>query len=216
MREHFLKELEILKMMFLQMGEKVQEVICKAVESLKEQNLEKARWAIQLDDEVDKLEREIENKCMSLIALQQPIAKDLRRIGAILKGITDMERIGDYGVNIAKITLSIGNEKLIKPLIDIPKMATIIETMLQNSIESFMKEDIHMAKKTAEIDEAVDHLYKDIYEELHNILSQNPMGANQATSLLLVARYLERIADHTVNICERTIFMVTGDRVEIN
>ncbi|MFT9495974.1 phosphate signaling complex protein PhoU [Anaerosolibacter sp.] len=216
MRENFVKDIDLLKEMFSVMGIKSQQVIKLAVESLKEQNLEKANQAIKLDDEVDELEYEIENKCLLLIALQQPIAKDLRSVGTLLKVITDMERVGDYGVNIAKVTLAIGNEKLIKPLVDIPKMTAIIEEMLDKSMESFMKENIQLARSVAEMDDQVDALYESINDELLEIMVKNPSVSKQATSLLLVARHLERIADHTTNICERIIYMVTGERVEIN
>ena len=216
MREHFAKDIELLKEMFIVMGKKSQQVIKLAVESLKEQDLEKANLAIRLDDAVDELEYEIENKCLLLIALQQPIAKDLRSLGTLLKVITDMERVADYGVNIAKVTLAIGNEKLIKPLVDIPKMGAIIEEMLDKSMESFMKENIQLARTVAEMDDQVDGLYKNIHDELLSIMAENPSVLKQATSLLLVARHLERIADHTTNICERIIYMVTGERIEIN
>lgn len=216
MREHFAKDIESLKEMFIVMGKKSQQVIKLAVESLKEQDLEKANLAIRLDDEIDELEYKIENKCLLLIALQQPIAKDLRSVGTLLKVITDMERVGDYGVNIAKVTLAIGNEKLIKPLVDIPKMTAIIEEMLDKSMESFIKENIQLARSVAEMDDQVDELYEKINDELLDIIAQNPSVSKQATSLLLVARHLERIADHITNICERIIYMVTGERVEIN
>ena len=215
MRELFSKELQSLKDMFTEMGEKTREVIELAIESLKEQDLEKAKQAIKLDDEVDVLEREIENRCMSLIALQHPIAKDLRRIGTIMKIITDIERIGDYGVNIAKITLSIGSEAHIKPLIDIPKMADTVKDMLLRAMESFDQEDISLAKEVIEMDDIIDQLYIQINQDLQKILSDNPTTSKQVTSLLLVSRHLERMADHTTNICERIIFMVTGERVDI-
>ncbi|SHJ08774.1 phosphate uptake regulator, PhoU [Geosporobacter subterraneus DSM 17957] len=215
MREQFSKELQSLKDMFTQMGQKTRDVIELAIISLKEHDLGKANKAIRLDDEVDELEREIENKCMSLIALQQPIAKDLRRIGTILKIITDIERIGDYGVNIAKITLSIGNEAHVKPLIDIPKMADLVKDMLKLTIESFEQENINMAKAVIQMDEQVDLLYSKINQDLQEIMANNPAASKQVTSLLLIGRYFERMADHTTNICERIIFMVTGDRIDI-
>ena len=215
MREQFSKELQSLKDMFTQMGQKTRDVIELATISLKEHDLGKANKAIRLDDEVDELERKIENKCMSLIALQQPIAKDLRRIGTILKTITDIERIGDYGVNIAKITLSIGNEAHVKPLIDIPKMADLVKDMLKLTIESFEQENINMAKAVIQMDDQVDLLYSKINQDLQEIMANNPAASKQVTSLLLIGRYFERMADHTTNICERIIFMVTGDRIDI-
>lgn len=216
MRENFHKELIILKEMLLLMGKKSKEIITLSVESLKEQDLEKAKAAIALDDDIDSLEYKIEDKCVALIACQQPMASDLRRIIAILKATTDIERMGDYSVNIAKITLEIGNESLIKPLIDIPKMAQIIEQMVDGSIECIIREDIELATQIAEMDDQVDMLYERILVELQEIIVKDPDSSKQATLLLLVARHLERIADHTTNICERIISMVTGERVQIN
>lgn len=216
MREHFHKELEDLKEMLLSMGKKAQEIITLSVESLKEQDLEKANTAILLDDEIDSLEYRLEDKCITLIACQQPMAKDLRRIITILKATTDIERMGDYSVNIAKITLEIGNAALIKPLIDIPKMAEIIESMVEGSIQCIISEDIKLATKIAEMDDEVDRLYEKILDDLQKIILKSPETSKQATLLLLVARHLERIADHTTNICERIISMVTGERVQIN
>ena len=216
MREQFDKDIQDLKHMFIDMGEKTQEVIKVAVESLNEQDSEKAHLAIQLDDKVDELEHEIESRCLLLIALQQPIAKDLRNLGTLLKVITDMERIGDYGVNIAKVTLTIGNEAFIKPLVDIPKMTEIIKEMLEQCIDSFMREDIQIARRVAEMDDEVDMLYTHINDELVTIITQNPSVSKQVMNLMMVTRHLERIADHITNICERIIYMVTGERVEIN
>ena len=216
MREQFDRDIQQLKKMFIDMGEKTQESIKTAVESLKEQNMEKARWAVELDDQIDKLEYEIENKCLLLISLQQPIAKDLRSLGTLLKIITDMERMGDYSVNIANVTLTIGDEKLIKPLVDIPKMADIIEKMLDRCMDSFMREDTEMAREVAEMDDEVDALYAAINSELLTIISQDVSVSRQAMNLMLVTRHLERVADHITNICERIIYMVTGERVEMN
>lgn len=215
MRDSFSRELEILKNMFSKMGEQASKVAMLSVASLKEQDIHKAKEAIQLDGAVDVLEREIENKCMSLIALQHPIAADLRKIGTIMKLITDVERIGDYGVNIAKITISIGDEVHVKPLIDIPKMADIVREMLQTAMKSFAGEDVALARKAIEMDDRVDQLYMQIHQDLQKILTENPKVMQQVTSLLLVSRHLERMADHTTNICERVIFMVTGERVDI-
>lgn len=216
MREQFEKDIEIVKQMFMEMGKNAQNVIKTAVESLREQNTDKANLAIDLDDAVDALDFAIENKCLLLIALQQPIAKDLRSLGTILKMITDLERIGDYGVNIAKVTIAIGDDKLIKPLIDIPKMTEIIEDMLEKCMDSFIKEDVEAARSVAEMDDQVDALYKSIDDELIVLISQHKSFSTQALYLMRVARHLERIADHITNICERIIYMVTGERVEIN
>ncbi|AOY75193.1 phosphate signaling complex protein PhoU [Clostridium formicaceticum] len=216
MRNRYVNQLKDLNVQLLKMGAMVQNIIETAVQGLAKQDLEMARKVYELDDAIDELELEIEQECMCLFALQQPIARDLRVIGTILKIITDLERMGDYAVNIAKVTLDIGDERLIKPLIDIPKMAMLTEDMVKKSLDAFMKEDIELAEEVAYDDEAVDQLYENIYMELINMMIEKPETIQQATHLLFVGRYLERIADHATNIGERIIYMATGKRVKIN
>jgi len=205
-----------LNISLLKMGAMVQEIIQVSVQALAKQDLEMAKKVCQLDDRIDELELKIEQECMKLLALQQPMAKDLRVIGTIMKIITDLERMGDHAVNIANITLKIGYEPLIKPLIDIPKMAKLSEDMVRKSLDAFMKEDIQLAKEVANDDDAVDELYEIIYMELLGMMIEKSEIIKQATHLLFIGRYLERIADHATNIGERVIYMVTGERVEIN
>jgi len=216
MRSQFDNQLENLNVKLLKMGDLVQEIIEVSVQSLAKQDLETAKLVHQMDDKIDKLELEIENDCMKLLALQNPLARDLRVVGTIMKIITDLERMGDHAVNIAKVTLKIGNEPLIKPLIDIPMMAKLSADMVRKSLDAFMKRDIRLAEDVAHDDEEVDGIYEDIYTELIDMMIQNPEIINQATNLLFIGRYLERIADHATNIGERIIYMVTGERVEIN
>ena len=214
MRKHFDEQLDELHLSLLKMGATVEDVIDLAIKSLVTQDLEKAEKVLKLDDRIDEMELEIEEKCLDLLALQQPIAKDLRRISTILKIITDLERIGDHGVNIAKVTMKIGTQKHIKPLIDIPRMADIAKQMMKNSLDSFINEDPTLARETAEMDDIIDAIYEDIYVELLEMLSKNKEIMQQVVYLLFVGRYLERIADHITNICERIIYMTTGERVE--
>lgn len=216
MRSQFQEELKALNIKLLKMGSMVQNIIEVSVQSLAKQDLDRARSVFELDDDIDALELEIEHKCMNLIALQQPIAKDLRTIGTILKIITDLERMGDHAVNIAKVTLEIGENKLIKPLIDIPKMARLTEDMVNKSLDAFMHEDIELAKELDQDDDRVDDLYEAIYVELIEMMLENPEIIKQATQLLFIGRYLERTADHATNIGERIIYMVTGERLKIN
>ncbi len=216
MRSQFEEELKVLKIKLLKMGSMVQNIIEVSVQSLAKQDLDRARSVFELDDDIDGLELEIENQCMNLIALQQPIARDLRTIGTILKIITDLERMGDHAVNIAKVTLEIGEDKLIKPLIDIPKMARLTEDMVNKSLDAFMHEDIELAKELDQDDDQVDDLYEAIYLELIEMMLENPEIIKQATQLLFIGRYLERTADHATNIGERIIYMVTGERLKIN
>ncbi|MGF7058795.1 phosphate signaling complex protein PhoU [Brassicibacter mesophilus] len=214
MRKHFDEQLDKLHLSLLKMGALVEDVIDLAIKSLVTQDLDKAQKVLKLDDKIDEMEIEIEEKCLNLLALQQPIAKDLRRISTILKIITDLERIGDHGVNIAKVTMKIGTQKHIKPLIDIPRMADITKQMVKKSLDSFINEDTNLARETAEMDDIIDDIYEDIYVELLEMLSVNKEIMQQVVYLLFVGRYLERIADHTTNICERIIYMTTGERVE--
>lgn len=216
MRERFNNQLKELNTKLIEMGSMVENIIEVSIQSLVNRDLDMARKVYELDDAIDELELEIENQCMHMLALQQPMAKDLRVIETILKIITDLERMGDHAVNIAKITLEMGGAPLIKPLIDIPRMSTLAQDMVSKSLEAFMKEDIELAKIVAEEDEAVDKIYEDIYEELIGMMVEKPEIIGQATHLLFIGRFLERIADHATNIGERIIYMVTGERVEIN
>lgn len=216
MREHLEQQLTRLNHDLIKMGAMVETIIDKAVTSLKNQDLELAKSIYTEDDAIDEMELKIEKDCLNLIALQQPMAKDLRRIASALKIITDLERIGDHAVNIAKITLEIGNESLMKPLIDIPKMAEIAQNMIKLSLDAFVNQDIEIAKRAAEMDEEVDKLYDTVINEVFQYIQKDSKFLNQGIKLLFVGRYLERVADHTTNICERIIYMVTGERVEIN
>jgi len=216
MRSQFEKQLTSLNVKLLKMGAMVQDIIEVSVQALTNQDLETAKAIYEMDDKIDELELQIENECMKLLALQQPLARDLRVIGTIMKIITDLERMGDHAVNIAKTTLKIGNEPLIKPLIDIPRMAKLSEDMVRKSLDAFLKADVKLAEEVAHDDDEVDEIYEAIYTELIEMMIKDPKIVKQATNLLFIGRYLERIADHSTNIGERVIYMVTGDRVEIN
>ncbi|MCX7883699.1 MAG: phosphate signaling complex protein PhoU [Caloramator sp.] len=216
MREHFFQKIEDVKHDILRMGNMVERIINDSVDALKNQDIEASKKIYIDDDKIDTMEHEIENKCIILLALQQPLAKDLRIITTALRMIIDLERMGDHAVNIAKTTIQIGNEPFIKPLVDIPKMAQITQEMVKLSLDAFVKEDINLAKKAAEMDEEVDKLYELIIKDLLNIIAKDNSNINQATKLMFVGRFLERIADHTTNICERIIYMVTGEYEEIN
>lgn len=216
MRDVFVKDMEHLNDMFLAMSNCAQQVISLSIEALRNRDIEKANEAIALDDVVDKLNHDIENKCLSLIVRQQPVAKDLRRLGSILKVITDIERIGDYGVNISKISLANKNDRMNLSLIEIIKMSELVEDMINNCIVSFLEEDIHLARTVAIMDDKVDEMFISISNNLLEVIGQNASVSKEATSLLFVARHLERTADHTTNICERIIYIVTGELIEIN
>lgn len=215
-REILNQKMVDLKHNVLRMGTLVERVVDMSVTALKEQKLEIAQMVNFEDNKIDKLDIEIENECINLIALQQPLARDLRTIATVMKIITDLERMGDNAVNIAKITLEIGKAPLIKPLIDIPKVSQIVQEMVKLSLDAFLNEDIKLSEEVAKMDEEVDELYEKIVADILVLISEDRTMAIQASKLMFVGRYLERIADHATNICERVIYMVTGELKEIN
>ena len=215
-RNQFFKQLEELNKQLLKMGEKVQNIVEQSVEALKNQDLILAKKVLQIDDEIDLLEHEIEQQCIHLIALQQPIAKDLRVIATVLKIITDLERIGDHAVNIANVTLDIGKEPFVKPLLDLPRMAKLSIEMVKKSLNSFMLLDVEMARGVSYDDAEVDNLYLKIINDLIQRMVEEKETISQATKLMFIARYLERIADYATNIGERVVYIKTGVNEEIN
>jgi len=215
-RERFTQKILEVKQKVLKMGALVENIIDSSVTAMKTQDLDLARNVLKKDDEIDQLELEIEKDCMMLLALQQPLAKDLRTIASVLKIITDLERMGDNAVNIAEVILEIGEEPILNSLKDIPRMADIAQKMLKMSLDAFVNEDIALAEKAAERDEDVDRLYETVINDFLNIIAEKRELTKQGTKLLFLGRYLERIADHSTNICERTIYMITGELKEIN
>jgi phosphate transport system protein len=215
-RSGFQKSLDDLQQEILKMGGLVEENIARAVESLARQDLELVDKVFEVEEIIDKMELEIEETCIRLIATQQPMAKDLRRIGSAFKIITDLERMGDYSVDIAKVTKRIGEEALIKPLIDLPRMAILVQKMVKDSLDAYVREDESMALSVGSADDEVDSLHKQVFRELLVLMMENPRTINQATYLLFVSRSLERIADHATNISERVVYLVSGKRVELN
>ena len=215
-RSNYQNALDTLEKEILKMGSLVEEQISLSVTSLAKQDSKLAQKVIDQDDIIDVLELEIEERILKLIATQQPMAKDLRRIAAGFKIITDLERIGDNAVDIAKTTLRIGNEPLIKPLIDIPRMAEIAQNMLKEALDSYINEDIELAQSLAAKDDIVDGLHAQIIRELLTYMLENPKNIKQGTQLMFVSRYLERIADHTTNLGENVIYLVTAERQDLN
>lgn len=215
-RENFRTDINELKEDVLFMMDKVEILIEKSVDALVNKDLELARSIVKLDDEIDNCMYEIEEKAIELIALQQPMAKDLRIIFSVSKIITDLERIGDFCVNISKEAIKIGKEEHIKKLVDIPKIKEIIINMMKNLKISFKLEDAEIALEVGREDELVDDLYKDVYRDILSLIHESTAYTNQGTKLLFVGRYLERIADHITNICERIIYISKGEIIEIN
>ncbi|QDR83342.1 phosphate signaling complex protein PhoU [Sporomusa termitida] len=211
-RHNYDQELEQLRQSLLDMGTAVGSAIDDAVVSLARGDIELARKVMAFDDEIDQMEVGIEDKCMVLIARQQPMARDLRIIGTGLKITTDLERMGDHAYDIAKITLGLANQPLIKPLVDIPRMAQMAQKMLKDALDAYTTLDIPLAEQVCLNDDEVDDLYYQVFRELLTYMMEDPKTITQATQLIFVARYLERIADHATNIAEWTIYLVTGQR----
>lgn len=215
-RSGFHEELESLEQSLLAMGGLVSQAVRDSVTALKELNQSLAEQVIERDDQLDDMQVEIENRCLRLIALQQPMAGDLRTIGTVLKMVTDLERMGDHAVDIARTALKLSGETLIKPLIDIPRLGEIAQEMLGIGLRAFVDRDADLAQTLADRDDDVDHLYSQIFRELLVLMIEDPSTIRQATQLLFVAQSLERVADHITNIGEWTIYMVTGERRDLN
>jgi phosphate transport system protein len=209
-RTMFHRELEHLQDEVLVLGSMVEKATLRSVDALRTRNLAAAR-AIEAEDTLLNRKRyEIEEAALLLIATQQPMASDLRRLAAIVHIVTDLERMGDYAAGIARICVQIGDEPLIKPLIDIPRMADKASSMLRRSLDAFVERDVAAAEAIALEDDEVDALYQQVYRELLMLMLANPRTIDQATHLLWVAHNLERVADRVQNICERVVFVVTG------
>ncbi len=215
MRTAFHKKLREIQDDILAMGSMVSKAILRSIDALKNRDLEEARQIIADDQKINGKRFEIEEKCIELIATQQPLASDLRIIIAILNITTEIERIGDYAVGIARIVIMIGDEPPLKPLIDIPRMANQTVDMLRRSLDAFINRETEAARKIAAEDDLVDHLYDQVFRELLTFMVEDPRTITRATRLMWTAHNLERAADRVTNICERVVFIVTGKMEEI-
>jgi phosphate transport system protein len=215
-RESFDKELERLQNETLALGSMVENAIIDSVDILKRRDMEGSRRLISQDYLINEKRFAIENDAMILIATQQPMASDLRTIAAVLDIIHELERIGDYAKGIAKINLMIGEDPLIKPLVDVPRMAEKACDMLHRALEAFARRDVDLARSIPRQDDEVDHLYNQVYRELITYILADPSSIERANYLLWVAHNLERAADRVTNICERVVFTVTGKMVELD
>lgn len=216
MRTYFVQELRRLQDELLMMGSMVNQALCDSLDVLKRQDLEKAKQII-IDDRVINGKRyKIEEDCLTLIATQQPMAGDMRLIAGMLEIASELERIGDYAKGIARIALYIGKEPLIKPLIDLPTMCTIVVEMLRGSLDAFVNQDVEQARLIPKRDDEVDALYNKINRELIDIVVKDPSRIDQANYLSWAAHNMERAADRSTNICERIIYTVTGQFVEMD
>ncbi|MEA4881004.1 MAG: phosphate signaling complex protein PhoU [Synergistaceae bacterium] len=204
--------------MVRKMGVMASDAFSKAIKALETRDDVMADEVIRDDDDIDDLEAAIDDECLSSIAMRQPVREDLRFVFAVLKIITDLERIGDQGVNIAKKAKMLNQYPLLKPLVDIPRMRTIAAEMVADSLRSFEENDAALAEDICRRDEELDVLYDNIFDELLVIIANKPAGdratAQCAAGLIWVARHLARIGDHATNVAERVYFMVKGERLK--
>ncbi len=214
-RTAFHKKLREIQDDILAMGSMVGKAVLRSIEALKNRDMQLAQQIIADDRKINQKRFEIEEKCVELIATQQPMASDLRIILAVLNIIAEVERIGDYAEGIAKIAVMIGNEPPLKPLIDIPRMADQTVDMLRRSLDAFVNRDAEAAKKISTEDDTIDQLYDQVFRELLVFMAEDPKTITRATRLIWVAHNLERAADRITNICERVVYVVTGKMEEI-
>jgi phosphate transport system protein len=207
---HFIEELEDLQGRLLEMGSLVESAIHHSMLALVERSEEMARQVLRNEDRINHLEVEIDELAVRLLALQQPMAKDLRLLTAAIKINTDLERMGDLAVNIEERSIALMHRPPIKPLIDIPQMAHTVESMVRKSLDAFVKREPELARSVLLSDDVVDRLRDSIHNELVSFMQKDPAAIPQALDLILVARHLERIADHATNIAEDTLFLVKG------
>lgn len=215
-REVYHKDLHKLKEELVSMGSLVNKAIEDSVVSLKDRNVSLAEKVIEMDSEIDAMDHKIEEDCMRLLALQQPMARDLRLIISVLKMSIDLERMGDLALEISVITKITASVPPVKPLVDLPRMSDICQEMLKNTMMAFENKDVELAKVVAKRDDEIDMLFDQVRRELISYMIEDPKKITGAQHLTFVARYLERIGDHITNLSENVVFMVTGERVELN
>ncbi|WFB57163.1 phosphate signaling complex protein PhoU [Paenibacillus sp. BR1-192] len=215
-RIEFDQQLDELRSLLQDMGKHMEEALANSVESLQTLDAEKAQAVIKNDVQLNNMEEQIMDIGSRLIVTQQPVAKDLRRILVAFRIASDLERMGDLARDVAKVTIRLQGQKLIKPLVDLPRMSDMVRAMVSESIESYLTENTDLAYKMAQDDDQIDHLYSVILQDLYSHLTSDPDSANQAMLLIMVGRYIERIADHATNIGESTVYLVTGHRPDLN
>ena len=215
-RSSFDLKLKELHQSLRDMGNHVEIQVKNSIIALKNHDIELAEKIIKDDDIVDNYEAEIESNCIKLLVTENPLAVDLRKIFIATKIITDLERIADHAVDIAKITILLKDEEYVKNLTDITRMGELVEKMIKGTLEAYVNMDVELSREICDMDDEVDEIYESIYMEVAEIMKVNPDAIKQCSRFLIVSRLLERMADHTTNICERIIYVETGERVELN
>ena len=214
MRSKFDEQLRLLNQEMMYMGTMIEDSIQKAIDALIDQNAELAKKIMNSDNDVDHEQKKIENICFNLLMQQQPVAKDLRVISAAMKMVTDMERIGDHAADISEITSMLASEPYVLNLDDIKKMASETVIMLIRSIEAYVEKDMKKAQEVIRHDDIVDDLFDKNKADIIELIRHDPEKGEQATDMLMVAKYFERIGDHATNIAERVIFALDDKKIE--
>jgi phosphate transport system protein len=209
-------ELEKLKEDLLKMGRLLQQQVDNAVKALTDKDIQLAQQVIENDDLIDAMEMDIEKRALGLIALKQPVAKDLRLIASIFRIIIDIERMADHAEDIAQAANDLYDQVYIKPLIDIPRMAAVAQDMLEKALKSFTEENYDLAMALIPLEKELDGLYDQVFNELLIYMMRDQKNIPQATALLLIAGHLERIGDHTTNIAEMVVYVLEGRRIDLN
>lgn len=209
-REQYMRSLGQLRDQVVQLSTMVDQAIARSTEALKNQDVELAEQVIQADHDINELRWSLEGEALAVIAMQAPMAGDLRQIAAGLHIISELERMGDHAAGNAKIVLLTANEPQLKPLVDIPRMAQVARTMLSDAIDAFIRSDVDLARRTMKMDNEIDELYNQVYRELLTYMMEDQRTISRATHLLWASHNLERIGDRTENICEFVIYSVTG------
>ena len=210
MRSDYTQQLQEIQDDLLLLGSMVEKAIVKSVDALKNRDLESSQAVIDEDDQIDDFQMVLEEKCVDVIALQAPMASDLRRLVTVIQVASELERVGDYAEGIAKISVRMGEQPTLKPLIDIPRMAEMGAGMLRDGLGALTTLDLELAEKIAATDDEVDSLYEQIFRELFSFMVENPANIQGATYLIWIAHLLERIADRATNIAERVVYLATG------
>jgi len=213
-KAYFNNELIDLKENLVKMSNLVEEAINVAIKSLIEQDIDLAVRVIENDDKIDQMELDIEEQCLQMIALRHPIAKNLRMIGCGYKTVSDLERVADHAVNIARASQYLSTKPMVKPLIDIPRMAKIAQNMLKDALDAYFNGDVELAKEVWVRDKTVDDLDKQIFRELLTFMMEDPRTISRAIHLIFVSNNIERIADHATNLAERVVYIVNGERIK--
>jgi len=208
-------ELKSIHVDIIKMGTLIEKTIEETITALVDHNTELAQKIIDGDDRFDQMELEIESKCIHVIARQQPVATDLRKLMSILKIVTDLERIADHCQDISRLTLDLADKTYVKPLIDLPNMAKQVKQMVKMTIDCYIDEDVEKGKAICKNDDVVDDYYRMIFAELESIMRENPNEIRQCMDFMMIAKYFERMADHATNVAEWVIYGVEGKHFEV-